>query len=202
MESLYGVRLCALLDLPYYNPIRHVAIDTMHNLFLGIGKHMFRVWLELGLISKEDLSVIDDLSSKFTTPRDVGRLPLNVSSNFSNFTAAQWSTWIKIYSPVVLYGIFPSAHYKTWLLFVRACSLLTKRVLRHTDVQTADTLLLMFCKSVSQLCGSEHCTINMHLHLHLKTQYLILDQFIRLLLKGIMGYCVHYLQTTSLSRFN
>ena len=30
MESKYGIQPCALLDLPYYDPIRHVAIDAMH----------------------------------------------------------------------------------------------------------------------------------------------------------------------------
>ena len=118
------------------------------------------------LISKQNLSLIDELPSKFTTPCNVGRLPLNISSNSSSFTAAQWSTWIKIYSPVVLHGVLPSEHYRSWLLFVRATSILT-RVVRHADIQTADSLLLMFCKSVGHLCGPEYCTANMHLHLHL-----------------------------------
>ena len=167
MESKYGVRPCALLDLPYYDPIRHVAIDAMHNLFLGTAKHMFQVWQDMQLISKQNLSLIDELSSKFTTPCNVDRLPLNISSNSSSFTAAQWSTWIKIYSPVVLHGVLPSEHYRSWLLFVRATSILTQRVVRHADIQTADSLLLMFCKSVEHLCGPEYCTANMHLHLHL-----------------------------------
>ena len=53
-------------------------------------------------------------------------------------------------------------------MFVRACSLLTKRVLRHADIHTADSLLLIFCKSIEHLCGPEHCTINVHLHLQLR----------------------------------
>ena len=49
---------------------------------------------------------------------------------------------------------------------MRATSILT-RVVRHADILTADSLLLMFCKSVEHLCGPEYCTANMHLHLHL-----------------------------------
>ena len=40
-ESRYGVRYSILLSLPYFDPVRFTAIDTMHNLFLGTGKRMF-----------------------------------------------------------------------------------------------------------------------------------------------------------------
>ena len=86
MASKYGVRACALFHLPYYDPIRHVAIDAMHNLFLGTAS---QVWQDMQLISKQTLSLIDELSSKFTTLCNVGRLPLNISSNSSSFTATQ-----------------------------------------------------------------------------------------------------------------
>ena len=168
MESTLGVRPSALLQLEYFDPIKHVAIDAMHNLFLGTAKHMFKVWLELELISRHGLGVIDEFISNFSVPNNVGRLPLHMSSNHSCFKAAQWSIWTTIYSPVVLRNILPTDHYKSWLLFVRACSLLTQRIIRISDVQTADQLLILFCKSVEQLYGYQYCTPNMHLHVHLK----------------------------------
>ena len=39
--------------------------------------------------------------------------------------------------------------------------------MNHADIQTADSLLPMFSKTVEHLCGPEYCTANMHLHLHL-----------------------------------
>ena len=39
MESKYGFRYSVLLDLPYFDPVRFTAIDTMHNLYLGTGKY-------------------------------------------------------------------------------------------------------------------------------------------------------------------
>ena len=168
MESTLGVRPSALLELEYFDPIKHVAVDAMHNLFLGTAKHMFKVWLELELISKQGLDQIDQFISTYTVPNNVGRLPLHMSSNYSCFKAAQWSTWTTIYSPVVLQNVLPSEHYKSWLLFVRACTLLTQRIIRISDVHTADQLLVNFCKSVERLYGKNFCTPNMHLHLHLK----------------------------------
>lgn len=167
-ESRLGVRYSALLQLSYYDPVQFVALDLMHNLFLGTGKHMFSVWIELGLLSKSDLSSIEKVSKTFVVPRNVGRLPLNIGSNYSGFKAAQWSTWITIYSPVVLKQVLPDPHYNYWLLFVRACVILTQRIIKVSDVNTADKLLENFCKQVQQECGAKYCTPNMHLHLHLK----------------------------------
>ena len=36
------------------------------------------------------------------------------------------------------------------------------------DIETADMLMEKFCKIVESLCGWSYCTINMHLHLHIK----------------------------------
>lgn len=52
-ESQYGVRYSVLLALPYFNPIQYTVIDPMHNLFLGSGKHTFKVWIEKGLLNKD-----------------------------------------------------------------------------------------------------------------------------------------------------
>ena len=46
-EGKYGVRCSVFLGLPYYDPIRFVAIDTKHNLFLGTGKQ----WVECGILT-------------------------------------------------------------------------------------------------------------------------------------------------------
>ena len=57
---------------------------------------------------------------------------------------------------------------RSWLLFVRACTIITQRTVKSSDIHTADNLLLMFCRSVEELYGHQYCTPNMHLHLHLK----------------------------------
>ena len=69
---------------------------------------------------------------------------------------------------MLLKDVLPAAHFRCWLLFVRACSILSQRILSISDVDTADMLLETFCKTVEQLYGKEKCTPNMHLHLHLK----------------------------------
>lgn len=58
-------------------------------------------------------------------------------------------------------------HYKCWQVFAHACYLLCRRSISREQVCEGDTLLKVFCNSFLQLYGAEHCTVNMHLHLHL-----------------------------------
>lgn len=118
LESKYGIRYSILLALPYFDPLRFTVIDPMHNLYLGTGKHVFKIWLKQEIINNNDLSKINDLASQFTCPAGVGRIPFKVSSNYGSFTAAQWKTWITVYSAVVLKSILPPNH----CLLVTVCS--------------------------------------------------------------------------------
>ena len=44
---------------------------------------------------------------------------------------------------------------------------LTGRILTVSDLTEADSLLQRFCITFEELCGDRHCTMNIHLHLHL-----------------------------------
>ena len=168
MESKYGVRYSVLLSLPYFDPIRFSAIDTMHNLYLGTGKRAFKVWVSENILTKEKLADIDRKAACFKVSAGIGRLPVNISSNYGGFKAEQWKTWITVYSPVILKDILPLNHLHCWLLFVHACNILGNRIINKSDLTTADLLLLNYCKKFEELYGKENCSMNLHLHLHLK----------------------------------
>ena len=167
-ESELGCRYSVLLKLNYFDPIRYTVIDIMHNLYLGTGKHMFKVWLSLKLLGSNELKTIDKALRDFVVPNSIGRLPTNIESNYGGFKAAQWRFWITVFSPVVLKSVLPPEHYRCWLLYVRACSLLGHRIVTRSDIETADMFLLAFCKKYQELYGAGNCSPNMHLHLHLK----------------------------------
>lgn len=170
-ESKFGLRYSVLLGLNYFDPIAFTAVDVMHNLYLGSGKRMVEIWIDMKLIKKDDFTKIDNIIQSFNMPADCGRLPLNLSSSHGAFTASQWKNWIIIYSPVVLKGILPRDHLQCWLLFVRACVLLSKRFILGRDIDTADLYLLQFCRKFEALYGKARCTPNMHLHLHLRDTF-------------------------------
>lgn len=165
-ESQNGLRYSILLALPYFDPVRFTAIDSMHNLLLGTGKHAFEVWIENDILNKE--AKLEENLKKFTVPSDVGRLPSRISSCHGTFTASQWKNWVTLYSPILLKDLLPTENYRCWLLYVRSCCILTSYCIRQSNLTTADLLLLQFCRDFCRLYGDISCTFNMHLHLHLK----------------------------------
>ena len=131
-----------------------------------------KTWTSKGILTNQDLQVIEDRVSQIQSPHDVVRLPLKIGSRFAGFTADQWLNWTLVLSAVALKGVLPQNHLVCWLLYVRACSILCSKVIKKCDVLTADQYLLQFCRKFKELYGAESCIPNMHLHLHLKDSLL------------------------------
>ena len=168
IESKFGCRYTVLLQLPYFNPPQMLAIDPMHNLFLGTAKHILSIWLEHEYISRNDFKSIQCFVDGTEVPADVGRIPRKIETGFAGFTADQFKNWVTIYSVPSLYGHLPSEHLECWRRFVLACRILCKHNLSNDDVVLADTLLLQFSKKAQHLYGESAITPNMHMHDHLK----------------------------------
>ena len=171
-ETEKGVRYSVLIDLPYFDPCKFVAVDSMHNLFLGMAKHTFATWIEAGILRNKSLKIIEKRIKQFNIPIDVGRIPSNIKASYKSFTANQWKNWIVIYSLVVLKDLMPVEHLRCWQLFVRSCIILCCYCIRHSDIPVAYVLLEQFCCQFTTLYGDAKATFNMHLHLHLKETYL------------------------------
>ncbi|PPQ91927.1 hypothetical protein CVT25_000946, partial [Psilocybe cyanescens] len=60
--DLSGLRSSELLCLPYYDATKHLLIDPMHNLFLGLIKEHFQNILGCKKIPKEGLPVVNSLA--------------------------------------------------------------------------------------------------------------------------------------------
>ena len=172
LESKYGCRYSVLLDLPYFDPTRMLAIDPMHNLFLGTSKHIIKdVWMshDNPLLSPSHLHTIQDRIDNICSPSDIGRIPHKIETRFSGCTADQFKNWVLLYSMPYMYSLLDQDQLECWQHFVLACRLLCKRSLSHLDINLADALLLQFCRRVQRIYGSNVVTPNMHMHCHLKS---------------------------------
>ena len=167
-ESQLGCRYSVLMKLPYFDPIKMLVIDPMHNLFLGTGKHMVNLWLQLDLVTKQEFQSLQRTVDAMVVPSDVGRVPRKIETGFSGFTADQFKNWITVYSIPALHGLLPSEHLECWRHFVLACRILCQNSLSFDDVTLADALLLAFCRRVERMYGESAITPNMHLHGHLR----------------------------------
>ena len=167
MESECGCRSSVLLDLPYFDPVRMLLLDPMHNLFLGTAKHMvYDIWIGQGFLSKSALDKIEVRLHNIVVPTGLGRLPVSVAIG-RFLTAEQWKNWTLYYSIYSLHDLLPVQHLECWRHFVLACQKLCPHEVSENDVTVADLLLHSFCKKVLQLYGPHALTPNMHIHCHL-----------------------------------
>ena len=149
LESQLGCRYSILLKLEYFDPIRIVIIDPMHNIFLGSAKHVIKkLWIQNGILTDPILLQMQDFVNNVHVPPDIGRLPRKLETGFSGFTAAQFKNWVNLYSIPALFGKVSSAHLECWRHLVLACRLLYKISVTTIDIQMADILLLQFCKKI------------------------------------------------------
>ena len=83
------VRWSEMLRLPYFNPIRHLIVDPMHCLFLGIAKWIVKkLWIDGGKLSKSDLKLMENRAKQIKLPADMGRIPYKISTG-TDFSALQ-----------------------------------------------------------------------------------------------------------------
>jgi hypothetical protein len=168
LESKLGCRYSALLDLPYFNPPVMLAVDPMHNLYLGIAKHhLKRIWISMGLLNDSQFTRIQDRANMIVVTPDIGRIPLKIQSGFSSFTAEQFKNWVNHFSIIVLRDLLPSEHLECWRHFVLASRILCLKTLSITQLRLADILLMQYCKRVERMYGAEVVTPNMHFSCHL-----------------------------------
>ena len=66
-----GIKYSVINELPYYDTVRHMGLDPMHQLFLDIAKH----WQLKGLINESHYNIIQDHANKLITPSTLGRIP-------------------------------------------------------------------------------------------------------------------------------
>ena len=142
LESTLGVRNTELLRLPYYDCVRLVVIDPMHNLLLGTAKCLFHKWIELGLLKPDELKKIQVHIDENVVPPDNGRIPNKIESGSSGMTADQWKNWTLVYSPYILSTVLPKSHYDCWMLFVGACRLICGRTISCLELEQADEMLI------------------------------------------------------------
>lgn len=110
LSKRYGLYPSVLLDLSYFDCICFTVVDPMHNLFLGTAKSMFKLWMEIGLLNKQDVKTMEKRIKDFDVGTGLGRLPHKISANYGCYTASQWKNWTLLHSLFVLDGLLPEEH--------------------------------------------------------------------------------------------
>jgi Transposase family tnp2 len=163
-------RWSEMLRLPYHDPIRHLIVDPMHCLFLGIAHWIVkRLWVEGGKITKSQLEEMEEKVNHIKLPADLGRIPNKIATGegFSGFTADQWKTFILVYATPLMWNILADYDREILCNFVRACFLLTSRIIGNNALNEAHSRLLRIALLIEEKYGPEFITPNIHLSLHI-----------------------------------
>ena len=108
-------------------------------------------------------------AKEIKVPADIGRIPYKISTGegFSGYTADQWKTFIMIYATPIMWDLLDEPDRRILANFVRACFLLTTRIIDNNALDEAHSRLLMVARLVEENYGPAVITPNIHLSLHI-----------------------------------
>ncbi|KZP21905.1 hypothetical protein FIBSPDRAFT_739745 [Athelia psychrophila] len=101
----HAVRWSEFARLPYFDIVRMVVIDPMHNLLLGLVKtHFYHIWVQGKVLrEKKELRGLHKILSEIIMPAELGRLPslIGIPAGGS-LTADQWLLLAVVVAPVAI----------------------------------------------------------------------------------------------------
>lgn len=100
-----ATRWTELARLPYFDVVRMIVIDPMHNLLLGVVKtHFYHIWVQTKILRKSDeLPALHAFLKDFQMPAYLGRLPALVGEPAGgSLTADQWMVLATVVGPLAI----------------------------------------------------------------------------------------------------
>lgn len=110
IKWLFGTIPCALMDLTYFDMVRGIPLDVMHNIYLGLCKEMMvlltrpsprhaKPILSSGTspACNTDLDFLQQWMTRCSPPSDISDIPVKIKSRFAKFKAAEWKNWATMF---------------------------------------------------------------------------------------------------------
>ena len=98
-----------------------------------------------------------DLEKQIKVSADVERIPYKIATGegFSGYTADQWKTFIMIYATPIMWDLLEEDDQQILTNFVKACFLLTTRIIDDSALDEAHSRLLTVARLVEDNYGPE-----------------------------------------------
>lgn len=164
-------QLTPLLQLPEFNVIRCVPIDSMHLLFMGVMKWLLEKWNSRSSpfrIKKSKERVFKELMASLEkmVPAEFQRKVFD-PEEIARWKATQYRFILLYCGPVIFSHVLSPHQYKHFLLLSMACRILCdpKHVLTSADY--ANDLLRKFVMLTPSLYGSDSQIMNIHNLIHI-----------------------------------
>jgi len=134
-------------------------IDIMHLFYENIAPYMLKHWMgsffkdstlnnQPYVLSNKQWNEIgaEMEAARKSIPTDFGRPPRNIVLHHNGYKAEEWSSWITLYSLLLLKDHLPDKYLKGWSFFVKAVRLCQKKKLSLHNQYEIKTFLLQFYK--------------------------------------------------------
>ncbi len=157
----HDVKYSILYRLPYFDAVKTLVFDPMHCLWLGIAKHVLDLWKADGFFSESQLAEMQTRVDDLHATRKYGRMRSKIAGNMSDFTAEELKLFTVVYSSWLLQDYLPQEHFEMWVHFADAATILSKPCINESDLQKAQSELVLFGQNFIQLFGRKKWTPNM-----------------------------------------
>lgn len=164
-----------LLDIPDFDPVRSVYLDSMHLLYIGITKWILQQLLgttmRVNRICKFSQNKTKSLSTTLKIfanhiPKEFQRKKLDIVQ-FSHWKATQFRFVFNYCGALVMRKILSKQMYNHFLLLVVPCRILNDPELCVKNINYAKELLNKFFELLPSFYGSEAQIMNSHNLIHL-----------------------------------
>jgi len=134
-------------------------VDIMHLFYENIAPYMLKHWMgsffkdstlnnQPYVLSNKQWNEIgaEMEAARKSIPTDFGRPPRNIVLHHNGYKAEEWSSWITLYSLLLLKDHLPDKYLKGWSFFVKAVRLCQKKKLTLYNQYEIKNSLLQFYK--------------------------------------------------------
>ncbi|CAF0831338.1 unnamed protein product [Brachionus calyciflorus] len=161
-----------LMKLKFYKTIESTVIDSMHTIFLGVIKKLFRYWFEFS--SKEPYSLknkkkeINERLQNLRPPSSLNYAPRDISL-FNICRSHEFMNFILFYSIPVFYDIMGEKYFSNLILLIISLQVLYAKQIDRSKLESVKILknLKKFVGDVKEIYDIHILTSSFHELLHL-----------------------------------
>lgn len=164
-KAVYGVKdTTPLINLEKFDMISGFVPDSLHCIFLGIGKQFTEIFMKL--LPPWKVDEIDQVLTNFKYPHSLAHLSRSLKER-KYWKSKDWENWILYSSVPVLQLVLEKKHLLHWVNFVEGVYLLSQTSILKSEIKKADYLLKQFVADAELLYSKSVMTYNVHQLVHI-----------------------------------
>lgn len=170
---VFGVKGHTALSRLMPDFIRGMCLDRMHAVDGGVMKKLLTLWCSPAYSTypfslTRQIAVINTRLMSIKPLKFVHRMPRSVE-DLVHWKAAELKMFLFHYSVPILTGILDDEYLKNFQRLLVAIAILSRDKMTGLMIDVAEDLLHRFVKEFEDLYGTQFCSINIHLLLHLSS---------------------------------